>query len=218
VGRFQECFAELRDPRTGNRRRHDLLEVVFIALCASLCGAESCVDMADFGQNGVGVNFLKNLLRPHFLANFRDPTEHEMISMSLLCALMGAKGFVYYSYSDLSGHISPTAKPDFERRWPEVCRMAGVMQSLAPFILAEQSGPHVAVTVEAGTVLAKGFTDSGGRVRVLVTGIGPGESRALLTVTPKTPLRSQFGNCTALGAHQYRFRGTDICSDILASK
>jgi hypothetical protein len=40
----------LPDPRAGNAR-HDLLEVLCIALAAILCGAESCSDMADFGQS-----------------------------------------------------------------------------------------------------------------------------------------------------------------------
>ena len=52
--RFRECFSAVEDPRTGNARRHDLPEVLFLALCASLCGAESCVDMALFAVNRRG--------------------------------------------------------------------------------------------------------------------------------------------------------------------
>lgn len=48
--RFRASFSSVDDPRTGNAVRHDLNEVLFIALCASLCGAESCVDMADFAE------------------------------------------------------------------------------------------------------------------------------------------------------------------------
>ena len=48
--RFAAYFSSVADPRTGNAQRHDLLEVLFISLCASLCGAESCVDMADFAE------------------------------------------------------------------------------------------------------------------------------------------------------------------------
>jgi predicted transposase YbfD/YdcC len=48
--RFRACFAELADPRTGNAQRHELDEIVMIALVATLCGAESCVDMALFGR------------------------------------------------------------------------------------------------------------------------------------------------------------------------
>ncbi len=45
---FSRCFSELPDPRTGNARRHNLLDCLTIALTATICGAESCVDFADF--------------------------------------------------------------------------------------------------------------------------------------------------------------------------
>lgn len=47
--RFTKVFGRLPDPRAANAR-HDLLEVLVIALAATLCGAESCSDMADFGE------------------------------------------------------------------------------------------------------------------------------------------------------------------------
>src|SRR6266852_4486188 len=40
-------FREVRDPRDFNAR-HDLTAMLFIALAATLCGAKSCVDIADF--------------------------------------------------------------------------------------------------------------------------------------------------------------------------
>lgn len=42
---------DVEDPRTGNARRHDLLDVLTIALVASVCGCESCVDFADFAED-----------------------------------------------------------------------------------------------------------------------------------------------------------------------
>jgi predicted transposase YbfD/YdcC len=45
---LSQCFEEVEDPRTGNALRHDLLEVLTIALTAAICGAETCVDFADF--------------------------------------------------------------------------------------------------------------------------------------------------------------------------
>ena len=48
--RFRACFAELEDPRTGNAQRHELDEIIMIALLATLCGAETGVDMALFGR------------------------------------------------------------------------------------------------------------------------------------------------------------------------
>ncbi|MBW8894154.1 MAG: ISAs1 family transposase [Burkholderiales bacterium] len=38
---------EVRDPRDVNAR-HDLAELLFVALAATLCGAKSCVDIAEF--------------------------------------------------------------------------------------------------------------------------------------------------------------------------
>lgn len=40
-------FREIRDPRDINAR-HDLAAMLFIALAATLCGAKTCVDIADF--------------------------------------------------------------------------------------------------------------------------------------------------------------------------
>ena len=45
------CLADLLDPRHGNARRPKLLDVLTIALTASIYGAESCVDFADFARD-----------------------------------------------------------------------------------------------------------------------------------------------------------------------
>jgi len=50
MGKFRKAFRRLPDPRADNAR-HNLLELLFIALAAVLCGAESCSDMADFGRS-----------------------------------------------------------------------------------------------------------------------------------------------------------------------
>ena len=47
---FEGVFAGLEDPRTGNAKRHELLEILVIALCTVLCGGEDCSDMALFGR------------------------------------------------------------------------------------------------------------------------------------------------------------------------
>lgn len=42
---------QVPDPRTGNATRHDLLDILMIALTASICGCESCVEFADFAED-----------------------------------------------------------------------------------------------------------------------------------------------------------------------
>lgn len=49
MGEFSGCFSGVPDPRAANAR-HDLSELLFVALAAVLCGAESCADMAEFGE------------------------------------------------------------------------------------------------------------------------------------------------------------------------
>ncbi len=39
------------DPRSGNAQRHALLDILAIALVASICGCESCVEIADFAED-----------------------------------------------------------------------------------------------------------------------------------------------------------------------
>jgi predicted transposase YbfD/YdcC len=48
---FRACFSDLADPRRGNAQRHELDEIVMVALLAMVSGAESCVDMALFGRS-----------------------------------------------------------------------------------------------------------------------------------------------------------------------
>jgi len=44
-------LGEIPDPRRGNAQRHELLDILAIALVASVCGAESCVDFAEFAED-----------------------------------------------------------------------------------------------------------------------------------------------------------------------
>jgi len=58
---FKACFEGLHDPRTGNAGRHDLLEMLMIALCTVLCGGEDCTDMAEFARTKL--EFLRGFLQ-----------------------------------------------------------------------------------------------------------------------------------------------------------
>lgn len=92
-------FREVRDPRDMNAR-HDLGAMLFIALVATLCGAKSCVDIADFGR--ANADFLGEIVDlPHgvpshdsFSRLFRliDPVELEAALRRFAQALRQALG------------------------------------------------------------------------------------------------------------------------------
>lgn len=48
---FIECWDGLDDPRSGNAALHDFHEILTIALCAVLCGAQGSVEMALFAKS-----------------------------------------------------------------------------------------------------------------------------------------------------------------------
>src|SRR5260370_2285507 len=45
---LQEHFATLEDPRVERTKRHQLLAIITIALCAVICGADTWVDVEEF--------------------------------------------------------------------------------------------------------------------------------------------------------------------------
>lgn len=48
--RIADCFVDLTDPRVDRTRRHALLDIVTIAVCAVICGADTWVDVAAWGR------------------------------------------------------------------------------------------------------------------------------------------------------------------------
>ena len=45
-----EYFAALKDPRIDRSKRHNLLDIVTIAICGTICGADNWVDIELFGK------------------------------------------------------------------------------------------------------------------------------------------------------------------------
>ena len=61
VGNISKYFGELQDPRTGNAKAHIFLEILIIAICAVICGADGWSDVELFGKNKK--DWLKTFLR-----------------------------------------------------------------------------------------------------------------------------------------------------------
>ena len=48
--RFSHIFSSVSDPRIARTRRHELMDILFIALCAMLSGSEDYVAIAEYGR------------------------------------------------------------------------------------------------------------------------------------------------------------------------
>lgn len=111
MGKFKSFFRVLRDPRAANRQ-HDLLEVLFIALLATLCGAEGAADMARFTRSKEAL--LRRFLRLEhgvpshdtFSRVFRllDPMAFERAFLKFV------RAFARFSKRDLKGVIAIDGK------------------------------------------------------------------------------------------------------------
>ena len=47
---FSIIFSHLEDPRIDRTKRHGLLDIILLTICAVLCGADSWVDVEEFGH------------------------------------------------------------------------------------------------------------------------------------------------------------------------
>jgi predicted transposase YbfD/YdcC len=47
---LMECLEQVPDPRIERCRRHKLIDILFITICAIICGADSFTEMEDFGE------------------------------------------------------------------------------------------------------------------------------------------------------------------------
>jgi len=50
-GSIKEHFTDIEDPRIDRTKRHELLDIIFITLCAVICGADHWVEIEEFGKS-----------------------------------------------------------------------------------------------------------------------------------------------------------------------
>ena len=154
---------------------------------------------------------------------YRMPTERESIAMVFMSAIGGAKGFIWYYFTDIC-HVqadTPAVKfPRFEENWRTFREVAHETKLLEPFVLSTKPGPKVTVKEVKGHVRARAFVDDEyGRLRVLVACEGPGESEAEIEVEGEKTLLAKFANTVAErtkdGRTVYRFKGKGVDCDLL---
>jgi DDE_Tnp_1-associated len=70
MGKLKKYFRRLRDPRAANAS-YPLLEILFVALAAVLCGAKSCTDMSGHSKPCPSLNGLVIIIVPVVVPRWR---------------------------------------------------------------------------------------------------------------------------------------------------
>jgi predicted transposase YbfD/YdcC len=98
---FQTYFAEIEDPRVERTRRHALLDIIVIAICAVICSADDWVDVEEWGQAKLNWLRQQGLALPNGIPShdtFGDvfgrlkPEQFEASFLGWVQAVMGASG------------------------------------------------------------------------------------------------------------------------------
>ncbi len=80
-----ECFAGVEDPRINRRRRHLLIDLIVISICAVICNADIWKDISIWGQTHQAWlgQFLElpNGIPTHIAASFEKILEDESIDV-----------------------------------------------------------------------------------------------------------------------------------------
>ena len=95
-----ELLGGVPDPRTGNAQRHGLLDILVIALAASVCGAETCVDFAEFAED-------REVLLREFLSLDNGLPSHDTFSRLFRLLDPAAFGRVFEAFLDDLGEGGP---------------------------------------------------------------------------------------------------------------
>src|SRR6266404_5976423 len=129
---FSECFSDVPDPRAENAL-HDLTELLFIALLATLCGAKGCCDIALFAQTKE--NLLRTVLRlEHGIPSHDTFSRRFMTAFAQAAKIKKPRGVIALdgkalrrAYERGKGHMAPI----MVTAWSAQTRMA-LANVLAP--------------------------------------------------------------------------------------
>ena len=86
VANIAKHFEGLQDPRTGNAKQHIFLEILIMAICAVICGADGWCDVELFAKNKKA--WLKTFLKlpkgiPLGMGRLRRPASEQVVEIRM---------------------------------------------------------------------------------------------------------------------------------------
>jgi len=141
----------------------------------------------------------------------REPMENEMLSVALMYASYGVKGFAFYSYFDMYRTPIPEWIP---LRRERVRKVVADLKSLEPFIVSGEPIEEVAHTDTRGKTRVVALSDGKGAWRVLVIGVKRDNACTFTLPAKYGVLRPRKGN-VKLSDGGYAFESKEFTCDIL---
>jgi len=142
----------------------------------------------------------------------REPTENEMLSVALMYASYGVKGFIFYSYDALcrSGvHHWPLL------RWKRFRGVAACLKSLEPFIMSGEKIVELPHVDTKGRTRVVALSDGKGAWRVLAMCVSAEDNACSFTLPAEYgELKSRCGNVKK-EAGRYTLAGPAFVCDVL---
>lgn len=143
---------------------------------------------------------------------YRWPSPEEALTMCLGGALVGARGFIFYSFFDM---FTSGRENDFAERWPEICSVAEKLNELAPFLLGDEPATPLKPLKTDASVKTGTFRADDGREALVIVAVGPGSASAVFELPGEW--ESRCGRTKHENGKWY-FAGNDISCDILYRK
>lgn len=114
---------------------------------------------------------------------YRAPTRDEIMVMSYLCLINGARGLIYYAYSDLLRD-----RLGFDARWADMLVVGREVEQLFPALLSTARPPKLKVESDSDAVASALRADDAGNHYVLLANPDP---KAGATVRVSVPARAE---------------------------
>ena len=129
-----------------------------------------------------------------------------------LDAISGAKAFLGYSYFDLFSGVN--GKAEFDRRWPEVCRVGADLRNLSDYLLGDVPMRKIVFRGDGGILRGGLFSADDGRRCVLIAAPhGPVKGSFTLPVGWKP--KSCYGHVRPLGGNRWEFSADGAAAELL---